>query len=230
MTPSEFGARFAKQAVKSQDIVDRGVGGALADYVAAPTFGSSRAGRASQMARASGDEPGSLVDYPLTTDALGAVGGGLVGLGGLAGASLLSSDPNRQIGRGVGGATLAAGSLLGMLLARHMRHKKINDISDRFDQASSEGRTSNPKPSIGALSSVLLPLGGPHRAGQADAYEAIRDDKPVENSPGRSALYGASTAGDIAQMAGAPNPISTLIGIPQGMQQGLNARRRVNAA
>ena len=222
-----------RAALKSRDLLGGGVGNALADYLTGSyAWGATRAGRATQMARAVGEVPGMSVHYPATSDILGTTGGMLGGgiLGGVAGGVV--GGRHSEYGVPVGGlAGMLLGGLSSILLLRYLRRKRYEDLRKKFDAAAAAGALENPKPAFNDLISALTPFGGGHRAGQADVFEALRDDAAPRTSVGRNIGY----AGQLLPTLLPPpifGPVLPHAGIPialvQGLQQGINARRRVD--
>ena len=211
-------------------------GGMLADLVTPGHWGGTRAGRATQISRALGKEPSFRVRHPLTSGwmsglggaGMGALGGAaLGGFGGLA-KTLLDGD---SIGGGAfsnNTANLAAlGAAMGGLggYGGGVAHNYINKRKDMAgirdalenELAQNGGANINPqRPSFGLASSFLLPASGSHRAGQADAYQALKGNKPYASDVGRNLAYGAEFL---------PN-VGGLATIPRGIVQNLNARSR----
>lgn len=209
-------AKKKKRPIESEDLLDPGVGGSIADYLfGGSRWGGTRAGKATQMARAVGETPSMNVTNPLTSDFLGRLGGVLGGAGIGMGLETMMPRGGSNAGTRMGVGAVAGGLSLPLLL-RYLRRQSYEDIGQKFDAASQAGTLKNPRPEIGKLQSVLLPFGGSHRAGQADAYEAIRDQERPKDSPGRHVGYAASTL-----------PLGGLLGLPQGIQQGVNASNRV---
>lgn len=125
---------------------------------------AQRAGRATAMAEALGKDPGFLVNYPKTTDFLGALGGGLIGAGtGHLGSRTFDSNPTLgTIAGGIGGG------LLGYLLTGLLRRGEMKDIADAYDKAPA----SKIKPKDHNPSSFDI-FGGAHNKGRQRAIAAM---------------------------------------------------------
>ena len=219
---------------RAEDLVPmKGFGRGYADYFLPGTFGGTRAGRATMVARALGQDPDLSVSHPNTDQAIssfgGMLGGGAIGagLGGLAGA--LTGDLNNA----ATGATLGfsggggLGALAGMAGAGMNRRDQLQKIQDSLAGELARHGTSRLKldaPQYGALSSLLQPLSGAHRAGQADAYEALRNNTRYAKTPGRHAGYLA------AQLGNALQPAGLAVNMAQGIGQNFSARKRMKQA
>ena len=212
---------------RAEDLVPmKGFGRGYADYVMPSTFGGTRAGRATMIAKALGQEPDFSVSHPRTDHILSSLGGGLVGglggaaLGGLGGALTGNLD---NVGFGAilgGGLGATGGSVLGGVGAGMDRREQMQKIQDSLAGELEQHGTSRLKldaPQYSALSSVLQPFSGAHRAGQADAYEALRDNTRYAKTPGRTAGYLASQLGHFGPAIRAGH----------GMAQNFSARNRM---
>jgi hypothetical protein len=215
---------------RAEDLVPmKGFGRGYADYLLPSTFGGTRAGRATMIAKALGQKPDFSVSHPNTDQMLGSFGGMLgggaigAGLGGLAGA-LTGNLDNAAIGAltglGVGGT---GGSLAGIVGSGMQRREQMQKIQNSLAKELESHGTSRMKldpPQYGALSSLLQPLSGAHRAGQADAYEALRDNTRYAKTPGRTTGYLAAHI----PYAGAA------VQVGQGIGQNFSARKRMKQA
>ena len=181
--------------------------GLLADYLSPSQWGGERAGRAKQLARASGRDAGFSVNHPLTSDfasmLAGMAGGGLVGA---ATGELGKFDPTASGGMTVGGAL--GGSLLGLVLSRLHRRKRLNQIKDDFVNTDSPV-LSEPRFTAGGF---FNPLRAAHRTGQGLAYKELRTGKGMDN---RSHWNDAAYIG--APILGLLNP-----GVGLGVMAGQN--------
>lgn len=232
------GARsFVKSAVAQQPVAaDMGldmdsVGGLASDYLLGGTVGLNRAGRAKQLGRAMHkDIPGPL-NHPRTSVFLQTMGGGLGGgaVGGLAGYGLGSLDSKQSAGDGaVLGTALGAGvgGIAGMLRSLYKRRQAMREIAKAYETGTPLDPTV--KPHTGFINSLLTPLAGPTRSGEADVYEATHGkyhghQDRVTPDMSRTALNtGLEVGSRIAPMASPPVNLAT------GLAQNLNARRRVN--
>ena len=213
---------------RAEDLVPmKGFGRGFADYVMPSTFGGTRAGRATMIAKALGKNPDFSVSHPRTDHILSSLGGGLVGglggaaLGGLGGALTGNLD---NVGFGAilgGGLGATGGSVLGGVGAGMDRREQMQKIQDSLAGELEQHGTSRLKldaPQYSALSSVLQPFSGAHRAGQADAYEALRNNTRYAKTPGRTAGYLASQLGNV---------VGPAIRAGHGMAQNFSARDRM---
>jgi len=232
------GARsLVKTAVAQQPVAaDMGldmdsVGGLASDYLLGGTVGLNRAGRAKQLGRAMHrDIPGPL-NHPSTSMFLQTVGGGLGGgaLGGLAGYGLGNMDSKQSAGDGaVLGAALGAGvgGIGGMLRSLYKRRQAMHEVAKAYET----GTPLDPevKPHTGLINTLLTPIGGPVRSGEADVYEATHgkyhghQDRVTPDTPRTVLNAGLEVGSRVAPMASTPVMALT------GLAQNLNARRRVN--
>lgn len=168
------------------------------DVLTPNTWGATRAGRATQLDRALGRDPSVLLQYPRTTNTVGTLAGLLAG-GGL-GASLSSGQSQQaQLLGTIGGA--AAGGLLGRiglpLYRRLLLEKTRKELAAQLAGGKEEqiiARNKEQKPALDHVSATYLPLGGYHQAGQADAYEALRDSSAYpKDLSNRDMAYMANT-------------------------------------
>lgn len=210
-----------KSAVAANDINNmQSWTGLAADAFRPDTWGGHRAGRAQQMAEASGQEPGFNVKHPMTASALSGLGGaavgglGGVGIGALAGGT---EDPRAMLAGGVLGA--GVGGIAGHLANAFSRRSKMKEINEGFDTANAAGQVQAKKPELSTAATLLAPARGPHRAGQADAYEAISNDTPVSHSYLRSLGYLAPGL--------VPQEYQGLTKSLVGYGQSLNSHRRI---
>ena len=251
-TPGEFGAHVKEALVKTADSDDdkspassarndrkrraknraedlvpmEGFGRGYADYLLPSTFGGTRAGRATMIAKALGKRPDFSVSNPNTDTLLSSLGGGIFGgvggmaLGGLAGAATGRLD-NAASGAILGGGLgYGLGNIAGIAGSGMHRREQMQKIQDSLASELEQHGTSRLKldtPQYSALSSILQPLSGAHRAGQADAYEALRDNTRYNATPGR-------TAGYLAAHVPYAGP---LINMGHGMAQNFSARDRM---
>lgn len=229
MAESDDGKNERKRRAKNraEDLVPmKGFGRGYADYLLPSTFGGTRAGRATMVAKALGQKPDFSVSNPVSDSALSSLGGGALGaipgaaLGGLLGA--LSGNPNNaaagaMLGGGLGGT---AGSILGVAgsgMTRREHMQKIQeDLAKELEQHGTS-RLNLETPQYGLVSSLLMPLSGAHRAGQADAYEALKNNTRYGKTPGRTAGY----------LAAHLPYVGPLVNAGQGIGQNLSARKRL---
>ena len=251
-TPGEFGSQVKEALVKAADsdkdkspassarndrkrraknraedlVPMQGFGRGYADYLLPSTFGGTRAGRATMIAKALGKKPDFSVSHPNTDTLLSSLGGSIFGgmggmaLGGLGGAltgSLENAATGAILGGSLGGGV---GSIAGAAGSGMQRREQMQKIQDSLAGELEQHGTSRLKldaPQYSALSSILQPLSGAHRAGQADAYEALRDNTRYNATPGR-------TAGYLAAHVPYAGP---LINMGHGMAQNFSARDRM---
>ena len=195
-------------------------GGMLADYLTPSLWGGARAGRATQLAQAAGRDVPFSVKHPNTSDVSALLAGGAGGavLGGMAGAAMDSGPDGFPLGAALGGGLGGLASLLAMRSRRRSRMGQIRQVAE--DELASGNPLKPVDPNLGTASSVLLPFGGSHRAGQADAYEALRDDAKYPDMTGRNVAYA------LAPLIGA-SPLGMPYEAGMGAYQGLNAQSRV---
>ena len=195
-------------------------GGMLADYLTPSLWGGARAGRATQLAQAAGRDVPFSVKHPNTSDVSALLAGGAGGavLGGMAGAAMDSGPDGFPLGAALGGGL---GGLASLLAMRSRRRSRMGQIRQAAEDELASGNPLKPvDPNLGTASSVLLPFGGSHRAGQADAYEALRDDAKYPNMTGRNVAYA------LAPLIGG-SPLGMPYEAGMGAYQGLNAQSRV---
>lgn len=201
--------------------------GGLADYLTPRMWGGHRAGRATQIAQALGQKPSFNLRHPLTSDFLSMLGGGLGGaalgggLGGLAGAM----SGNDAGGPAAVGALLGAGlgGVAAPFVARGYRRGEMDRVRDSLEDelAANGGANIKPvSPNFGALSSIFLPAAGAHRAGQADAYQALKNNERYAPGTGRNLAYMADIGSGFLGPVGLPIPLV------RGWAQNFNARGR----
>lgn len=224
-------AAAQQPAAKDMGLDMDSVSGLASDYLLGGTVGLNRAGRAKQLGRAMHrDIPGPL-NHPSTSVFLQSVGGGLGGgaLGGLAGYGLGSLDSKQSAGDGaVLGSTLGVGigGLAGMLRSLYKRRQAMREVAKAYET----GTPLDPevKPHTGLLNTLLTPLGGPVRSGEADVYEATHgkyhghQDRVTPDAARTNLNMTTEVGSRIAPLAYPPFALMT------GMAQNLNARRRVN--
>lgn len=127
-----------------------------------PFYGSYVSGKRTALSRALGKEPSSNIEYPLTQSIInmliGGAGGGAIGAG-----------LGKSKGLGIGAALGSAGGAIYRTLAA--QREGANNEKDYV-----LGKYSNPvKPeTYGFLKSLLLPLSGPHRHGEAIAHNQLK--------------------------------------------------------
>lgn len=174
-----------KGAPESKDILNmQSTSGRLADYLFW-ALGGDRAGRATNMALASGRKAPFKVRHPLLGELPYAVGGGLAGsLAGAAAGYGLSRRYKADLASLLPASTTAGGTLgtlTGVILARYRRRKAMKGIAGDYDHARYHGDIKPVIPTAGLAETALLPLRGPHRRGQQSAYDMIagNSDTPL---------------------------------------------------
>jgi len=228
----------ARAKARADDLLNMDSGGGmLADLITPGHWGGTRAGRATQIAQALGKQPSFRVRHPLTSgwmSALGGAGGGALGgaaLGGLGGVlrSLANGDrfgggqfsENTAAGAGLGASIGGLAGYAGGIAHNYVNKRKdMAGIRDALENelAQNGGANINPqRPDFGLASSFLLPASGSHRAGQADAYNALKNNQRYAPDGGRSVAYGAEFL-----------PYGGFASFPRGIVQNLNARARTN--
>jgi hypothetical protein len=224
--PAASADRRPAAKARAKDLLNTGsVGGFLADYLTPAHWGGTRAGRATQIAQSLGMEPSIDTRMPLRAGYLRMLTHGLggaalgAGVGGLAGAIGGHGPDDALAGAGVGamlGGSLGAAS--GPMRSAYKRRSDMINIRQKLEDELAEngGKNINPKATnFGTASSLLLPYAGAHRAGQADAYRALKDNERYRPG-GRSLAYGAEF---LPYVGGA-------LTIPRGIIQNFNARGR----
>ena len=209
---------------RAEDLVPmQGFGRGYADYALPSTFGGTRAGRATMIAKALGQNPDFSVSHPNTDMALSSlVGGTTFGLGGAGIGALLGAlggNPaaGALVGGGIGGMAGSLGGIAGSGMERREQMQNIqDDLANELEQHGTS-RLNLKTPQYGVASSLLSPLGGAHRAGQADAYEALKNNTRYAKTPGR-------TAGYLAAHIPYAGP---LLNMGQGIAQNFSARKRM---
>lgn len=213
---------------RAKDLVNTSsFGGGVGDYFFPGMWGGHRAGRATQISQALGQKPSFNLRHPLTSDFLAMLGGGLGGaalgggLGGLAGA-MSGNDA---------GAPAALGALLGAgiggvaapFATRGARRGEMDRVRNSLEDELANNGGANIKPvspNFGVLSSIFLPAAGAHRAGQADAYQALKNNERYAPGTGRNLAYMADMGSGLLGPFGAPVPLV------RGWAQNFNARGR----
>lgn len=178
-------AQLAKQAaLSSEDInpLDSTLGLAL-DIM--PAINSNayrrRYGRVRGMAQAANKEVPYRINRPIVSTLTDALLGGVVGSG--IGSQFNTSDITPGIVGG--GAGAAIGGLAGML----RRRGQSQDIAEHYDVRRELGKLKEPiKPEMSTLRKILHFSDAAGRVGEQQAYEAIKNDKKPEVSPGRTLL------------------------------------------
>ena len=180
------------KAKKDDEILSGGAARVL-DYFP-NTWGNARAGKATTLAKAMGQEVDPSVSHPISSGMLRGLKGMGKGLayGGLAGAGLgaVFNAFNPNIGGGlasrmgagaVGGAGLGAGlgtlggGITGLVQNEADKGYNVGKIRDDYNAARDAGQEMDLNAANPNLSrwGALLPFGGHHRAGSVDALEQL---------------------------------------------------------
>ena len=191
----------------SDDDILSGSGWATAGDVLGLSSSDARAGKATTLAKAMGQDPDINLTNPNTMNFVNA---GLLGVGGSMLGSYLGGPSGALAGAG-------AGLLGGKLLGNIERASQISKVRDDYNKARSEGQSMDLSAANPNLSrwGALLPFGGFHRAGSVDALEQLAG-KPARNQNnnlGRAGMTGSTLLGHAGHAAGlAGGSISELIG------------------
>ena len=222
----ELKARASKGS--SDDAILSGSGWATAGDVLGLSSSDARAGKATTLAKAMGQDPDINLTNPNTMNFINA---GLLGVGGSMLGSYLGGPSGALAGAGVG---LLGGKLLGNI----ERASQISKVRDDYNKARAAGQTMDLSAANPNLSrwGALLPFGGFHRAGSVDALEQLAG-KPARNQNnnlGRAGASGASLlgyAGNVApELIGGAVPGANLglatLGMIGGGMEGYDAAAR----
>lgn len=202
--------------LRGSELIPGGFWGGVSDVLLPGGSGGRRAGRATELAEASGTAWEDLpftVKYPLVSNVLSGLGGAAVGaLGGAGVGGALGGSRGAAPGAAIGAA---AGSLVGPLAAGFRRRGNIRDIVDTYDSDVDAGRTDKhldtPEQRYSTLAKFLLPLSGQWNAGAADARFARKNN----SLPRYGLSQGLSDAAHIGGYAGVPGA-PTLLGLAGG--------------
>ena len=208
-----------------------GAGTFLSDIIS--PYANLRAGRATEVSRSLGQHAPLSIAYPATGKALSALGGAAVG-GGLGAALTLGSPAGTSIGA-LGGASLG---LIANMLRRHAVISRVRN--DLIQKLTTDGMNSvTPyKPDFNdSVTDYLLPVAGPARQGQAQAYRALLENTKLPssgmNSSGLNAAQALSSvaAGTVGGPANIIVPGSgALLSAATGLANtGVNIGRNVSA-
>lgn len=230
------------KAKKDDEILSGGAARAL-DYFP-NTWGNARAGKATTLAKAMGQEVDPSVSHPISSSLIQYLKGTGKGLayGGLAGAGLGAAfnafNPNiggslarrmgaGAVGGGFAGAGLGAlgGGITGLVKNEADKGYNVGKIRDDYNAARDAGQEMDLNAANPDLSrwGALLPWGGNHRAGSVDALEQLAG-RPARSGGIRGAGrvgnlgYGIGNLG-LGLAAGMGSPLSTL---GSGIGVGLN--------
>ena len=230
------------KAKKDDEILSGGAARAL-DYFP-NTWGNARAGKATTLAKAMGQEVDPSVSHPISSSLIQYLKGTGKGLayGGLAGAGLGAAfnafNPNiggslarrmgaGAVGGGFAGAGLGAlgGGITGAIQNEANKGYNVGKIRDDYNAARDAGQEMDLNAANPDLSrwGALLPWGGNHRAGSVDALEQLAG-RPARSGGIRGAGrvgnlgYGIGNLG-LGLAAGIGSPLSTL---GSGIGVGLN--------
>lgn len=222
--------KYAEEAEKKKDkpsgdelLKTRGFGSVLGDFVY-PWMGN-RAGTATAMGLASGEDVPFRVRYPATGQAGDVLG--LGALGGLGGAALGAGIGGILDGQpGEGAATGAAigvlgGAFGGLGVNFFKRRYAQRDLKKNYDEAD-ELDIDKAFPDHGITSSILGFMGGPHRIGRHRTAMELLEGEARDSTPRHVRNVGQGLAG----LPGVVIPGAALITrAPFGMVESLLARR-----
>ena len=215
--PKKPNVKFDKQKAKDTNGDDDILSGGAArffDWSGTP-WSMARAGKATTLAKAMGQEVSPSVSHPNTSMFVDNLVGG--GLGALTGAGIGKVIDSH--GGAVPGAVIGGGlGLLGSFLANGIdRTREIKRIRSDYNDARRAGTQLDLNAANPNLSrwGALLPFGGAHRSGSVDALEQLAGREP-HSSPFRQ-------AGRVAQMLPYVNLPSTPIA---GAFEGYDAAAR----
>ena len=221
------------KAKKDDEILSGGAARAL-DYFP-NTWGNARAGKATTLAKAMGQEVDPSVSHPISSSLIQYLKGTGKGLayGGLAGAGLGAAfnafNPNiggslarrmgaGAVGGGFAGAGLGAlgGGITGAIQNEANKGYNVGKIRDDYNAARDAGQEMDLNAANPDLSrwGALLPFGGQHRAGSVDALEQLAG-RPARSGGIRGAGrvgtlgYGIGNLG-LGAAAGFGTPLSVL--------------------
>jgi len=126
------------------------------------------------------------LNYPVLSQALSAWAGALGGaaIGGLGGATVGAGLPGLFVGGGIG-------SLAGAVSAPYRRRGEMERINAAYQAASENGELDLRAPQLSKAAAVLLPMGGPYRTGEMEAYKAMTGGPSIQKQHGigRDFLY-----------------------------------------
>lgn len=195
----------------SDDAILSGSGWATAGDVLGLPSSDARAGKATTLAKAMGQDPDINLTNPNTMNFINA---GLLGMGGSMLGSVLGGRQGSLIGAG-------AGLLGGKLLGNIDRASQISKVRDDYNKARAAGQTMDLSAANPNLSrwGALLPFGGFHRAGSVDALEQLAG-KPARNQDSNIGRTGA-TGSNLLHNAGIVSGVAGLGPIAPGAGMGL---------
>ena len=143
------------------------------DFYGSP-WGMARAGRATTLGNAMGQDVDYSVSNPMNSDMLHALGGGTIGaLGGAARGGLSGSRGGLPIGALLGGGL---GAITGSLHNSFKRMHNVGKIRRDYVDAVNSKKKLNldaADPKLTALGGLMGFMGGQHRGGAADAYNHL---------------------------------------------------------
>lgn len=208
-----------------------GAGTILSDIIS--PYANLRAGRATEVARSLGQHAPLSIAYPATGKAIYGIGGAAIG-GGL-GAALTGGTPT---GAGIGALGGGALGLVANMLRRHALISKVrNDLVQKLTTDGLNSVTPYKPDFNDSVTDYLLPVAGPARQGQAQAYRALLDNTKLPdsgmNSSGLSAAQALSGMATSA-IGGPANVIvpgsGSLLSAANGLANtGVNIGRNVSA-
>lgn len=145
----------------------------LLDFYGTP-WGMARAGRATTLGNAMGQDVDYSVSNPLKSDMLHALGGGTIGA--LAGAGIGGLSGSRS---GIPVGALLGGGLGAITGSLHNSFKRMHNVGkirrDYVDAVNSKKKLNldAADPKLTALGGLMGFMGGQHRGGAADAYNHL---------------------------------------------------------
>lgn len=176
------------------DAILSGSGWATAGDVLGLPYSHARAGKATTLAKAMGNDVDLNISHPVTSNVIASLltGGLGAGIGGLVGGTR-GAITGGGIGAGVGG-----------ILNNMVRADDISKIRDDYNKARAQGKTMDLAAANPNLSrwGALLPFGGFHRAGSVDALEHLAG-RPVRDQTGnvgRAAGVGSNISGGLSEL------------------------------
>ena len=157
---SEFArwpGRF-KQAATEPSTIGSGLGSLFSDYVPYAPSGARRAGAASLMAERIGEKPGALLKYPMISQILAMMGGGITG------------GITAEMTRGAPVPTALA-AIAPYLVTQGLKRHRIKEISKLYKEK--KRKRLSEVDSDGMVDDAM----GSHRLGMAQANDAMRNRK-----------------------------------------------------
>lgn len=158
---------------EASKLLSNAAGAPLTDFFGTP-WGAARAGRATTLGNAMGQDVDYSVSDPAKSSILHTLGGGAIGaLGGAALGGLSGDRDGLPVGALLGGGL---GALTGSIYNNYNRMSNIGKIRrDYVDAVNSKKKLNLDRadPKLTALGGLLGFGGGQHRGGAADAYSHL---------------------------------------------------------